>query len=335
MIKTILYWFLALFIISLLVYWVFAGGFGKVSGSLRSGAQQDSATQDDAGLLNFFSNRSFRLPWQPTFGALSTGGSSGDTETSALENQYSTLEGQYEQLNAQANEAKVFGDPSPQKGQVRITQTYGVKENSPAKEYLEITASAGNTTPIELKNWSLQSAYTGVRAYIPLSASSFTMGILNDQENLLLYPGASALVNSGGSPVGTSFRENMCSGYLGQLQDFNPPLSNSCPPAYGALPFTPENLKVYGDSCFDFLETIPPCTAPLQNIPAGVNPNCRAFAANIFSYNGCVASNRFRPTFNSNTWRIYIGANVELWRNTHDIIRLLDGEGRTVDVVTY
>ncbi|MEK7107235.1 MAG: hypothetical protein AAB899_03560 [Patescibacteria group bacterium] len=349
MIKTVFIWIFWFFIITLVIYWIWTGGIGKVMNSFRPG--DTFGTESGNGIAK----KSFlRLPWQPSFSALSAD-SPGNAKTSALDNQYATLEGQYEQLNLQANEAKVFGDPSPEKGQVRITETYGVVESNAAREYLVLTANANNTAPVELKGWSLQSAYTGMRAYIPLSASSFTMGILNDQENVLLYPGASAIVSSGGSPVGTSFRENMCSGYLGQLQDYYPPLPNSCPPAYGALLLTPDNLKVYGEACFDFLETIPPCTAPLQNIPStgesadfvawpaginsigpnSVNPNCRAFAANIFSYNGCVASNRFRPAFNSNAWRLYLGANIELWRNTHDIIRLLDGEGRTVDVVTY
>jgi len=335
MIKTVFYWLLALFILSFLVYWVWSGGIGRVSDSFHLIKYPFSATPERGASINASANDYPRLPWQSSVETFPAAYLQGNPENSTAQKQYTELEGQYEQLNRETNRAKVFGDPSPMKGQVRITEAYGVSENSPAKEYVVLTANTYNTAPVELKGWSLQSAYTGMRAHIPLSASSFTMGILNDQENVLLYPGASAIVNSGGSPVGTSFRENMCSGYLGQFQNYYPPLSNSCPSAYDALAFTPENLKVYGETCFDFLQTIPTCTAPLRNVPASVNPNCRAFAANVFSYNGCVANNRFRPTFNSNSWRLYLGANVELWRNTHDIIRLLDDSGRTVDVVTY
>ena len=324
-VRNILLALLALFIISLITYWVWTGGFSRLKATFQGMSSPFSAT-----------GNSFHLPWQPTIGTIPTASySANETESSNLQNEYATIEGQYEQLNAQTNEAKVFGNPSPDKGRVRITEAYGATESNDLREYIVLTANTGNTAPIELKGWSLESAYTCIRAYIPLATSAFLMGVINDQENVLLNPGGSAIVSSGASPVGTSFRENICSGYLGQLQNFSPPLSNSCPPSSNALPFTPDNLKIYGEQCFDFLASVPTCTAPLKNIPANVNPNCRALAANILSYNGCVATYLYRPTFNIDAWRLYLGSNMELWRNTHDIIRLLDGEGRTVDVVTY
>jgi len=329
MTKTILLWIFWLFIITLVIYWIWSGGYRNAMNAFRS--MGNPFTQGNTATKGYF-----RLPWQPTMDIFPTApASAGNTETSELQNQYAGLENNYEQLSAQENQAKVFGDPSPERGRARITEGNGASETEARREYIVLTASGENSAPIDMKGWSLQSAYTGIRAYIPLSATAFLMGVINDQENMLLYPGASAIVNSGSSPVATSFRENICSGYLGQLQRFYPPLSNSCPPASNALPFTPENLKVYGDACFNFLQNVPPCTAPLTNIPADVNPNCRAFAANVLSYNGCVATYGYRSTFNFDSWRLYLGSTAELWSNTHDIIRLLDGEGRTVDVLTY
>ena len=322
MVKKIFIWIFWLFIITLIIYWVWTGGFSKAKSAFRSPL-----------------NNNFHLPWQPVVGTIPVPPSSDETagtgDASVLQNQYAPLEGTYEQLRAQENQAKVFGDPSPERGRVRITDGNGAVETSAQREYVVITASGDNSAPVELKGWSLQSAYTGMRASIPYASSAFRMGVFNDQENVLLNPGASAIVSSGSSPVSTSFRENLCSGYLGQLQQFVPPLSNSCPPASRALPFTPDNLKVYGDSCFTFLESVPACTAPLYNIPPNVNPNCRALAANVLSYNGCVATYSYLPAFNFNSWRLYLGSNTELWANTHDIIRLLDSAGRTVDVYTY
>jgi hypothetical protein len=40
-------------------------------------------------------------------------------------------------------------------------------------------------------------------------------------------------------------------------------------------------------------------------------------------------------SFGLNTWRLYLNAYGELWSNSHDVIRLLDAEGRTVDSLTY
>ncbi|MDP3965311.1 MAG: hypothetical protein Q8Q13_00740, partial [bacterium] len=261
MIKTVLLWIFWLFIITLVVYWIWAGGFGRAVSAFRSAGNPFSTDGTSGG--------GFHLPWQPTVGifapapASSGNGSAENAETSNPQDQYSAFENNYNQLNSQANQAKVFGDPSPERGRVRITDANGAVETDVQREYVVITANGDNSAPVELKGWSLQSAYTGVRAYIPLSTSAFVMGIMNDQENVLLNPGASAIVNSGSSPVATSFRENICSGYLEQLQRFYPSLSNSCPPASDALPFTPENLKVYGEQCFNFLESVPPCTAPL------------------------------------------------------------------------
>ena len=328
MIRTVLLWIAGLFILALIFYWVWSGGYGRAMNTYKT--MGNPFKGPDAS-----NNSVFRLPWQPDMPALPTATGSSDTDSTKLDGQYATLENQYEQLNEQANEAKVFGDPSPERGRVHITETYAATETDPAREYIVITASTGNTAPIALKNWSLQSAYTGVRLYIPFASSLFLMGIINDQEDVSLNPGGSASLNSGPSPVGTSFRENMCSGYLGQLRSFYPPLANSCPPASASLPFTPENLKVYGEECFNFLQNIPACTAPLDAIPNNANPNCRAFAANVLSYNGCVAANKHRTGFYSDTWRVYLGSSGELWRNSHDIIRLLDSDGRTVDVATY
>lgn len=322
--KTILLWFFWLFVVALIVYWVWSGGFGKAINAGRSPTQIH-----------------FQLPWQPSVPTVTlpsdSSGSAGstDSEIQGAQNDYAALESQYEQLSAQDRSMKVFGDPSPMRGSVHIAEAYGTTETDPVREYIVLAASTDNTAPVDMNGWSLQSAYTGVRVPIPLSASEFLMGILNDQGAVLLNPGASAVVNSGSSPVGTSFRENICSGYLGQLQSFYPPLSNACPPSSTALPFTPDNLKVYGETCFDFLKSVPSCTAPLQNIPDNVNPNCSAFAANVLSYNGCVETNRYRSSFNVDSWRLYIGSGTELWRNEHDIIRLLDNLGRTVDVLTY
>ena len=202
-------------------------------------------------------------------------------------------------------------------------------------EHIEAEAALENTAPIGIAGWSLQSAYTGVRPYIQQGASPFLMGTVNNLSPIQLAPGQSALVNSGVSPVGVSFRENICTGYLGQLQSFTPPLPSSCPSPSSQLPLTPDNLKSYGEICFDYLQTIPLCEAPLNNIPSNLPSSCQYFVAEALSYNGCVARNRSRASFAGDSWRIYLNSNAELWRNSHDIIRLLDADGRTVDVLTY
>lgn len=238
-------------------------------------------------------------------------------------------------MNAQIADAKTFGSPSPLAGLVRIISEGGAKEAAAGAEYVEIAAVSQNTSPVNLAGWSLQSAYTGMRAYIPPAAASFLMGAVNNVAPIQLSPGQSAVLNSGVSPVGVSFRENICSGYLGQFQSFTPSLPADCPSPASILPMTPDNLKNYGQACFDYIPSLAACEAPLNNFPAAVSQNCRAFAQDNLSYNGCVLQNRYRPSFAREIWRVFLNGKTGLWQDGHDIIRLLDSEGRTVDVLTY
>ena len=180
----------------------------------------------------------------------------------------------------------------------------------------------------------MQSALTGVRAFFPRGADLFFVGAVNAQQDIYLDPEGSAVISSGPSPVGTSFRENVCTGYLDGLQTFRPALSRDCPAPADSLPLTADNLRTYGDACFDFVRELPLCTLPLS-APSSVSPACRIFLANNLSYNGCVQNYRYKTGFQRGAWRIYLNAGGELWRNSHDVIRLLDAEGRTVDVLTY
>jgi hypothetical protein len=202
-------------------------------------------------------------------------------------------------------------------------------------EYVEILASHNATAPIDITGWSLQSAVTGVRAFIPRGSADFLMGTINVQEDIALSPGASAILSSGFSPVGTSFRENMCTGYLGSLQSFSPPLSeNYCPSPRDMVPLTADNIRAYGDACLDYIRSQGGCQTP-RFAPSNVSPACIAAAMNTLSYNGCAMLYRNTANFAGSMWRVFLSSPDELWRNTHDIIRLLDTQGRVVDVLTY
>lgn len=330
MIRNVLIWFAVATVVILLGFWLFTGGIGKISETARG----------IAGYFRLPSNTSegmFRLPGQPDnlglgpdISGLLFDGASGSRST---EDELAETEEEYEKLLGQIEEAKVFGDPSPHRGDVLISQGTA-KDTSTATEYLTLSAAWDNTAPVSITNWSLQSALTGVRAFLPRGAHPFLLGAVNAQGDIYLDPGTSATISSGISPVGTAFRENLCTGYLDELQTFNPALSRNCPAPRDALPLTPENLGTYGDACYDFVQTLSSCSFP-REIPGSVSSSCRLFLINNLSYNGCVQNYRHRSSFALDSWRIYLNAPRELWRNTHDIIRLLDAEGRTVDVISY
>lgn len=333
MIGTVLKWMGVTAIIGLIVLWLATGGIS----SIRSTASHISNPLRDIMSATNVVDKSrgwgITLPWQPADLGIGVQLQNIDGTTNNPEEDIASISEQIDQLEGQVQDAQTFGDPSPYRGAVRLGSVSGAQQST-GSEYVTLSASGLNTAPVDISGWSIQSAVTGVRAYIPRGANLFLLGNLNEQQDISLNPGFSAIVMSGFSPVGTSFRENTCSGYLAQSQQFEPSLSETCPEHSDSLPLTADNIRTYGDSCFDYLRSLPSCTFP-TSFPTTISSACRLFVSNHFSYNGCVQDNRGRPGFQSDTWRIYLGATNDLWRNTHDIVRLLDRGGRTVDVLTY
>jgi hypothetical protein len=333
MIVRILLYFVIALAIAFVIFWFLTGG--------PAAAWREIQTLTNPFSVLFLGGTStgqyIRLPWQPEttthgpdiYGFASEAAQSG-TETA------DELDAQYDALREDLIEAMNFGDPSPYADRVVLSGEEGAKLYDPRTEYVALRAEFGNTAPIDMTGWSLQSALTGVRAFLPQAASPFIMGAINETRGVSLEPGGSAVVVSGQSPSGLSFRENICTGYLEQLQEFTPTLSSSCPTPSELLPLTPENLRTYGDTCFDYVRDLPACYfPPSASLPPGLSPACRDFIVTNFTYNGCVANYRARASFALDSWRLYLGSPGELWRNSHDIIRLLDRDGRTVDVLTY
>ena len=324
---------LAFTLIALLVIWIVSGGPRKIITDTKMSFI--AATPGGGG---------FRLPWQPAqlFPTLditkaldlTDDGSSYDGPVDPGQ-QLQDLEAQYDQLNKAASDMRSFGTPSPYAGKITIVQdASGVRESETRDEYIEISANYSNTAPVSIESWMLESALSGARVRIPPVASPFIANVPNQVRGAELEPGGLAIVSSGFSPVGISFRENICSGYLEQFQSFSPPLSEECPSPSDVLPLTAENLQRYGDTCFDALNTTDVCRFP-QNLPANISPSCRSYLTSNLSYDGCVSANRYRTAFQKNMWRIFLGSPAELWRNSHDAIRLLDAQGRTVSVFVY
>lgn len=213
----------------------------------------------------------------------------------------------------------------------------GVRATHVADEYIRISALSSNTAPINITGWGIESMVSGEKHYIPGAARVFIMNEVNDAQDIWLAPGEEAVLTSGMSPVGASFKTNLCTGYLGSVQYFEPPLERECPtPAY-LMPPTPDNINKYGDSCIDFSERFSRCTY-LTNSTRGIDalePLCRAYLQNTLTYTTCVVQNQSTPNFLKNEWRVFLGSTTELWRDSHEIIRLSDIDGRTVDVINY
>ncbi len=325
MIKRVLYTSLIIFIIALIIFWLFTGGWAAISRTARSLANPIDIIfgTSTAGYL-------IRLPWQPA--ELTRGPDISDYASEASARNEASG-GEDQSSGTQSQSARPSGDSSPYAGKVTISENTAT-ESDPAKEFIQLTASESNGGPIVVTNWSLQSAVSGARAPIPQAAPFFVLGVVNNVQPISLNPGASVFVTTAASPLGTSFRENICSGYLSELQRFTPELGSDCPAPSEALPMNADNLRTYGSSCFDYLNGLAQCHFP-STLPADLSSACRSFIQNTMSYNGCIHTYRNRSDFALPTFHSYLALRSDLWSNSHDVIRLLDEQGRIVDVLNY
>lgn len=314
MIARILTFLLWAVLVALIVVWLLNGGWAKAKLAAQSFGNPVTAILHGTPW-----GGSFTLPGSPVIpkGA-DISSYTGDTAA------------QYDDLNAQMTQARALGSPSPYAGSVTIS----VGEAGTESEYVEIDADSG-AGPLILTGWSLQSAFSGVRMPLPPAADLFVMGSGGNAPGAItLSSGGTLIVSSGASPVGVSFRENICTGYLGQLQRYAPSLSTDCPAPSTVMPRTSAGVSKLGASCFDYLASLPICTFP-ASMPSSLSSACRATLAERLSYNGCVRGSQSRPGFLANRWRLFLNAPGPLWNPSRDTIRLLDPQGQTVATYSY
>ena len=210
----------------------------------------------------------------------------------------------------------------------------GAGSAQPNNEYVQLSV-AQNAAPVDISGWTLESEATGNAAVIPKGTETPHSGIVNAVQDIVLEPGETAIVESGQSPIGASFRENKCIGYFSQFQSFSPSLPQDCPSTLNEL------AAHYGDSyyvrdatCIDYVKTLNRCQAVLTP-PTTVSGTCQSFLVKYLNYNGCVDAHENDADFLDSTWRIYLGRTTPLFRTQHEVVKLLDTQGRTVDAFAY
>ncbi len=227
-----------------------------------------------------------------------------------------------------------FGTPSPYYGIVSMNHyVSGAGSTNPGNEYVEITVAQSATAPVDISGWTLESSATGAAAVIPKGTEVPTSGIVNAVQDIVLTPGTQALIISGQSPIGASFRDNKCIGYFSTFQQFSPPLPQNCPLPYDELTsFYPGYIR--DAACIDYVNTLSRCQAVLSP-PVGTSGACQNFLVNYLNYNGCVNAHRNDADFEGNTWRVYLGRTNSMWRTQNEVVKLLDAQGKTVDAFSY
>lgn len=314
-----LFFFLGIFLF-IFVVWVGTGGPSRPVS--WAGPFLSPPSPLGSGQAYFLPNAHFQI------GTAIGGGSSGDVQNSINQTQ-----DEVDRLKQQAAEAIAFGEPSPYRGIITFDRyVSGPTQTDARSESVTLRLSSRAVSKISISGWKLLSAPTGAFALIPQGTEVPRSGIVNASEPIFLSPGSQAIITSGRSPIGASFRENLCIGYFGQYQTFSPSLPNTCP-----LP-EDEFDRWYGnpdsnDTCRAFVKAIPRCTM-VTGIPPALS-SCAPFVTNYLNYNGCVLAHQSERGFLGDTWRVFLGRDTGLWKAKYETIKLLDADGKTVDSWSY
>ncbi len=224
-----------------------------------------------------------------------------------------------------------FGNASGYKDFVTIDHSVsGIDGRDPDEEYITISVSGRADDPITVSGWRLEDPARGTSLTIPNGTLVPRSGAVNQTAPIVLQPGDDAVIVIGTSPVGVSFKENLCTGYFDEYQSFTPSLELSCPsPGAEYDDFYPG----FDESCAEYVDELPRCSVARPGNRVG--NACRAFANTYLNYNGCVATHGNEEDFMSRTWRIYLGSKDEFFTRDHGSVRLVDGNGKTVDLLSY
>lgn len=211
--------------------------------------------------------------------------------------------------------------------------TSGATNSDPDQEYIIINVSGGLKESVSTAGWKLASRSNGDSTAFPQGAEIPRSGRINALAAIVLHPGDQAIVTTGRSPVGLSFRENACTGYFEEHQDFHPALTQNCPTASQEFARFFEGSD-NDDACISALRSIPYCGTETSSA-SRVSASCSTFIDDRINYNGCVDAHAKDPGFLGTTWRIFLGYRSELWARSRETITLLDAQGKVIDSLSY
>ncbi len=229
-----------------------------------------------------------------------------------------------------------FGTPSTYRDIISMNHyVSGTGSSDPTREYVQISVSSSAGVPVDITGWTLQSDATGNASPIPKGTETPTSGVVNAAQDIVLEPGNRAILISGQSPIGASFRENKCIGYFSAYQSFTPSLPQNCPdPSAELQSFYGASGYIRDGACVDYMKALPRCK-PVLSPPPTLSGACQTFLIKYLTYNGCLDAHRNDADFLGDTWRIYLGRTNLLWRTRNELVKILDAKGDTVDAFSY
>lgn len=205
---------------------------------------------------------------------------------------------------------------------------------APNNEYVTLRVSANASQKITVTGWRIESTVTTLGTTLPQATTLPFLGEVNSAGPVSLSPGDVVYIVTGRSPMGTSFRTNMCTGYFEQYQNFSPSLPLDCPSP------DDEASRVlhtgnYTDQCKDVVDSIDRCDMYTGSISGTAGSQCESFINSTLTYNGCIQAHKSDPKFNGTTWYLFLNRDQSLWKSRDERIRIVDETGKVVAAVAY
>ena len=209
------------------------------------------------------------------------------------------------------------------------------KETNPDEEYLEIKADKKNKSSLKITGWKLKGK-TGLDVVIGKGASYiYASAASQPQEDIYLKPGEKAVIVTGKSSLGTSFKMNKCVGYFEQFHEFTPELDTECPLLRDDEP--PANL-INNDQCLDYIDRVSSCQTVISvpyKYSFKLSSSCQDYVTQNANYKTCLEKHKDDSDFYLPEWRIYLERSEELWKKKRETITLYDGKNNIIDSKSY
>lgn len=316
-------WFFII-LLALGVLWVFSGGPDRESAKNPFINPPSPISSGKTYGIGFFSGR------EADASATNTGKQKGSIEIQleTIAEETTKVKEELEKIQEKASSSEYSSLISFSKGSATAT--------TPDKEYLQISLSKTAKNKVIITGWEIKSLISGVSVKIGEASWLPRLGGTNTKNTIVLSPGEKIIITTGRSPIGVSFRINICSGYFEQFQNFYPSLKTECPDPYGDIDEKYlSGPNVYNDACLDFIDRLRRCNVYTGQLPLDMQSQCQDFVTKKVNYNSCIDTHKNDESFYRNEWRVYLSRDAELWKSKREVIELLDGFGKTVGTVTY
>lgn len=222
-------------------------------------------------------------------------------------------------------------DLSPYYGRIKIS-SFSPNRSFGDRNGFVLSANLSGSEKISITGWQIKANRWDAR--IPSGAGDYPPYGLLPEGDIVLENGGILRAQYGVSPIGKNFRPNICSNYLKQTYQFDPPLpSMNCPAVY-----TREEIAVAAGACQSLLISIqnscrPATAAETGKLTQSEFRDCEPFLKRL-NYVDCYSQNKNKDNFYSKEWLVWLKYPV-LADKEHDQVLLLDQNGLVVDRYIY